>query len=133
VALIGGLSTGTTSLYGTGLDFSSIFVRRHGYYDVEDLQVFNQGRQGGRYWYSRGINWRAMAAWIPATALGLLTANTPVIVGPLHGIAGGIDISLVCTLCTAAVAYPVLTRIFPEPPEVFGPTVARSPAEVAEA
>ncbi|QUQ71734.1 purine-cytosine permease family protein [Kutzneria sp. CA-103260] len=175
VALIGGLSTGTTSLYGTGLDFSSIFVRltrvqatiligtlsvafifvgnfvldmvssinafatlivlctspwmvimmigfvqRRGHYDVEDLQVFNQGRQGGRYWYRRGVNWRAMAAWIPATALGLLTANTPVIVGPLHDIAGGVDVSLVCTLCTAAVAYPILTRLFPEPAEVFG-------------
>jgi purine-cytosine permease-like protein len=27
IALIGGLSTGTTSLYGTGLDFSSVFTR----------------------------------------------------------------------------------------------------------
>src|SRR5918996_6252094 len=27
IALIGGMSTGTTSLYGTGLDFSSVFPR----------------------------------------------------------------------------------------------------------
>lgn len=174
VALIGGLSTGTTSLYGTGLDFSSIFprlsrvqatlligtlsvvfifvgnfvldmvssinafatlivlctspwmvimmigfVQRRGYYDVADLQVFNEGRRGGRYWFTNGVNWRAMAAWIPATVLGLLFANTPMIAGPLRGIAGGVDISLVITLLTAAVAYPLLTRLFPEPREVF--------------
>lgn len=184
VALIGGLSTGTTALYGTGLDFSSIFprlsrvratlligtlsvlfifvgnfvldmvssinafatlivlctspwmvimmigyVQRRGYYDPADLQVFNEGRTGGRYWFHRGVNWRAMAAWIPATGLGLLCANTPMITGPLAGIAGGVDISLVVTLCTAAVAYPVLVKVFPEPREVFGP----SPAVAAEA
>lgn len=27
IALIGGMSTGTTALYGTGLDFSSVFPR----------------------------------------------------------------------------------------------------------
>ncbi|WP_020666081.1 purine-cytosine permease family protein [Amycolatopsis nigrescens] len=176
VALIGGLSTGTTALYGTGLDFSSIFprlsrvratlligslsvvfifvgnfvldmvssinafatlivlctspwmvimmigyVQRRGFYDVEDLQVFNEGRRGGRYWFRHGVNWRAMGAWIPATALGLLCANTPMITGPLSGIAGGVDLSLVVTLCTAAIAYPLLNKLFPEPREVFGP------------
>lgn len=175
VALIGGLSTGTTALYGTGLDFSSIFVRlsrvqatlligvlavtfvfvgtfvldvvssinafatlivlctspwmaimmvgfllRRGFYDPNDLQVFNEGRAGGRYWFSHGVNWRAMAAWIPATALGLLTANTPIIAGPLRDIAGGVDVSMVCTLVTAAVLYPLLTTLFPEPAAVHG-------------
>ncbi|MEV6912869.1 cytosine permease [Amycolatopsis sp. NPDC051071] len=177
VALIGGLSTGTTSLYGTGLDFSSIFVKlsrvqatlligtlsvvfifvgnfvldmvssinafatlivlctspwmvimmigfvlRRGFYDPDDLQVFNQGRKGGRYWFTRGVNWRAMAAWIPATTLGLLTANTPMIAGPFNDIAGGVDISMVVTLCTAAIAYPALVKLFPEPPEVYAYT-----------
>jgi purine-cytosine permease-like protein len=180
VALIGGLSTGTTALYGTGLDFSSIFVRlsrvqatlligtlsvififvgnfvldmvssinafatlivlctspwmvimmigywvRRGFYDVEDLQVFNQGRKGGRYWFSRGVNWRAMAAWIPATTLGLLTANTPMIAGPLRDLAGGVDVSMVCTLLTAAILYPALITVFPEPRAVFGPAGPR--------
>jgi purine-cytosine permease-like protein len=176
VALVGGLSTGTTALYGTGLDFSSIFVRlsriqatvligtlsvafifvgnfaldmvqsinafatlivlctspwmvimmigywtRRGFYDVDDLQVFNQRLKGGRYWFARGVNWRAMAAWLPATALGLLTANTPMIAGPLRDLAGGVDISMVCTLATAAILYPLLISVFPEPRAVFGP------------
>ncbi len=182
VALIGGLSTGTTSLYGTGLDFSSIFVRlsrvqatlligtlsvififvgnfvldmvssinafatlivlctspwmvimmigfvlRRGFYDPDDLQVFNQGRKGGRYWFTRGVNWRAMAAWIPATTLGLLTANTPMIAGPFKDLAGGVDISMIVTLCTAAIAYPALVKLFPEPREVFGMAESTTP------
>ncbi|WP_020494756.1 purine-cytosine permease family protein [Sciscionella marina] len=175
VALIGGLSTGTTALYGTGLDFSSIFPKlsrvrataligslsvvfvflgsfvfnvvasinafvtlivlctspwmvimmtgywlRRGHYLPDDLQVFNRGQTGGAYWFSHGVNWRAMAAWIPATTAGLLTANTPLIIGPLAGIAGGVDISLVVTLVFAAVLYLLLVWTFPEPRGVYG-------------
>jgi cytosine/uracil/thiamine/allantoin permease len=94
------------------------FVQRRGFYDVADLQVFNEGRKGGRYWFAGGVNWRAMAAWIPATTLGLLCANTPMIAGPWRDVAGGVDVSLLVTLLTAAVTYPVLVKLFPEPPEV---------------
>jgi purine-cytosine permease-like protein len=176
VAVIGGLSTGTTALYGTGLDFSSIFVRlsrvqatvligtlsvvfvfvggfvfdivgsinafatlivlctspwmvimmigyahRRGHYLPDDLQVFNRGQTGGAYWFARGVNYRAMAAWIPATALGLLCANTPVIRGPLSGVAGSIDVSLPVTLVSAGVLYLGLLAAFPEPTQVYGP------------
>lgn len=182
VALIGGLSTGTTALYGTGLDFSSLVPRltrvratvlvgipavglvfvgsfaldvvgsinafatlivlgtspwmvvlmtgcwiRGGYYDPADLQVFNEGRRGGRYWYRRGVNWRATTAWLISVVLGLLTANTPVIAGPLRDVAGGPDISLPCALLTAAVLHPLLLVLFPEPAEVFGPRGPRGP------
>ncbi|GAB2736506.1 cytosine permease [Salinifilum aidingensis] len=180
VALIGGLSTGTTALYGTGLDFSSMFpalsrVRatalvgtfavvfiflgafvfnvvasinafvtlillctspwmvimmigywvRRGHYLPDDLQVFNRGQRGGVYWYARGVNWRAMAAWIPATAVGLLMANTPLIVGPLAGVAGGVDVSLPATLVAAALLYLAMLQLFPEPRAVFGPAGPR--------
>ncbi len=180
VALIGGLSTGTTALYGTGLDFSSMFpalsrVRatalvgtcavvfiflgsfvfnvvasinafttlillctspwmvimmlgywvRRGHYLPADLQVFNRGQRGGTYWYARGVNWRAMAAWIPATCIGLLMANTPLIVGPLAGIAGGVDVSLPATLVAAALLYLAMLQLFPEPRAVFGPAGPR--------
>ncbi|RKS08962.1 purine-cytosine permease-like protein [Nocardiopsis sp. Huas11] len=176
VALIGGLSTGTTALYGTGLDFSSLvprlnrvqgtvvvgslalvlifvgtflfdivetinafailivlltspwmvvmmlgYVFRRGHYLVDDLQVFNEGRRGGAYWFTRGVNWRAAAAWALAAVAGLLFANTPMLVGPLGNLAGGIDLSLPAALLTAAVVYPVAVTVFPEPREVFGP------------
>jgi purine-cytosine permease-like protein len=177
VAFLGGLSTGITSLYGTGLDFSSVFPRlsrvqaslfigalafvfilvgrlafdlissvnafigaivictvpwmvimtigyvvRRGYYDPSDLQVFNQGRTGGRYWSSGGTNWRGMAAWIPAAVVGLLFANyPPLIEGPFRNAAGGVDLSLLVAIGLAAVIYLGSLYAFPEPRYVFGP------------
>jgi purine-cytosine permease-like protein len=177
VAFLGGLSTGITSLYGTGLDFSSVFPRlsrvqaslfigalafvfilvgrlafdliasvnafigaiviatvpwmvimtigyvvRRGYYREVDLQVFNQGRTGGAYWFNNGVNWRGMAAWIPAAVVGLLFANyPPLIEGPFRNFAGGVDLSLLVAIGLAAVIYVVLLFLFPEPRYVFGP------------
>jgi purine-cytosine permease-like protein len=177
VAFIGGLSTGTTSLYGTGLDFSSVFPKlsrvkatiaigsvafifivvgrlftdllgavngfvgaivvtttpwmiimaigfwnRRGWYANEDLQVFNRGKTGGRYWFENGVNWRAMGAWIIAAVLGLQFGYyPPVIVGQWSGVAGGIDLSLVVSIVTAAVLYIAALLIWPEPDYAFGP------------
>jgi purine-cytosine permease-like protein len=177
VAFLGGLSTGITSLYGTGLDFSSVFPRlsrvqaslfigclafvfilvgrlafnlldsvnafigaivicttpwmvimtigyvvRRGHYSATDLQVFNQGRVGGAYWFNGGVNWRGMVAWIPAAVLGLLFANyPPLIEGPFRNAAGGVDLSLLVAIGTAAIVYLVLIIAFPEPRYVFGP------------
>src|SRR3954463_14482565 len=178
VAFLGGMSTGVTSLYGTGLDFSSVFPRlnrvqaslfigtlaflfilvgrlafdllgsvnafigaivicttpwmiimtigyvvRRGYYSPTDVQVFNQGRTGGRYWFSSGVNWRGIAAWIPSAIAGLLFANyPPLIEGPFrNAVAGGIDVSLPVSLGLAAVIYLVLLFAFPEPRYAFGP------------
>ena len=177
VAFLGGMSTGVTSLYGTGLDFSSVFPRlsrvqaslfigalafvfilvgrlafdllasvnafigliiicttpwmiimtvgyvvRRGYYSPPDLQVFNQGRTGGRYWFSNGVNWRGMVAWIPAAVAGVLFANyPPLITGPFANAAGGIDLSLLVSIGLAAVIYLVMLFAFPEPRYAFGP------------
>lgn len=177
VAFLGGLSTGITSLYGTGLDFSSVFPRlsrvqaslfigtlsfvfilvgrlafdlissvnafigaivicttpwmiimtigyvvRRGHYSELDLQVFNQGRTGGVYWFSHGVNWRGMVAWIPAAVFGLLFANyPPLIEGPFRNVAGGVDLSLLVAIGMAAVVYLAMQFAFPEPRYVFGP------------
>ena len=177
VAFVGGLSTGSTSLYGTGLDFSSVFPKlsrvqatiaigtvafafivvgrlyfdllgavngfvgaivvtttpwmiimaigfwnRRGWYSNEDLQVFNRGKKGGRYWYTNGINWRAMFAWVVSAVLGLQFAYfPPIIEGSLSGIAGGVDLSLIVAILSAAVLYVGALILFPEPDYVFGP------------
>ena len=177
VAFLGGMSTGVTSLYGTGLDFSSVFPRlsrvqaslaigvlafvfilvgrlafdllasvnafigaiviattpwmvimsigywvRRGWYSPDDVQVFNQGQLGGRYWFSDGVNWRGMVAWIPAAVAGLLFANyPPLIEGPFRNAAGGVDVSLPVSLGLAAVVYLGLLFAFPEPRSAFGP------------
>lgn len=177
IGFIGGLSTGTTSLYGTGLDFSSVFPKlsrvqatisigvvaflfilggrlffdllgsvnafigaivvtttpwmvimaigyfvRRGHYVSADLQVFNERKKGGRYWFQSGINWRGMVAWVVAAVLGLQFAYyPPVIVGQLSGVAGGIDLSLVVAIGTAAILYIGALLLFPEPDYVYGP------------
>ena len=191
VAFVGGLSTGTTSLYGTGLDFSSVFPRfsrvqatiaigglafvfilvgrlvfdllgavnafvgaiivttlpwmiimtigyfvHRGDYDARQLQVFNRGETGGKYWFNAGINWRALVAWIAAAVVGLLFAfYPPVIVGPFADSAGGIDLSLIAAIVTAAVLYLAALLIFPEPSYTFGsrgPRLVRSKAGTAQ-
>jgi purine-cytosine permease-like protein len=195
VAFLGGLSTGITSLYGTGLDFSSVFPRlsrvqaslfigalafvfilvgrlafdlissvnafigaivicttpwmiimtigyvvRRGYYSEVDLQVFNQGRTGGLYWFSDGVNWRGMVAWIPAAVAGLLFANyPPLIEGPFRNVADGIDLSVLVAIGLAAVVYVAMLFAFPEPAYVFGPdgprwvpSSAASPADIED-
>ena len=101
------------------------FVRR-GSFDARDLQVFNRGETGGRYWFTSGINARGLVAWIVAAALGLTFANyPPVIVGPFINAAGGIDLSLIVAIVSAAVLYLGALFLFPEPRHAFGPAGPR--------
>ncbi|MFG2826857.1 purine-cytosine permease family protein [Streptomyces sp. NPDC048434] len=181
LALIGGMSTGTTTLYGTGLDFSSVFPRlsrvqatvlvgavstafifigrfwldlvqsistfatliitcttpwmvvmmlgfytRRGWYDPDALQVFNRRQRGGRYWFAHGWNWRGMTAWWVSAVVGVVFTNIPgQFVGPLGGLAHGIDISLPLSLATAALLFLSLLALFPEPRAAYGPEGAR--------
>ena len=50
-------------------------VARRGRYDPDDLQAFNQGRRGGRYWFTGGWNLRALVAWAAGSAFGLLAVT----------------------------------------------------------
>jgi purine-cytosine permease-like protein len=98
------------------------FWNRRGWYSTEDLQVFNRGKTGGRYWYTNGINWRAMAAWVVSAVLGLQFAYyPPIIEGQWTAVAGGVDLSLIVAIVSAAVLYVGALIIFPEPDYVFGP------------
>ena len=98
------------------------FWNRRGWYSNEDLQVFNRGKTGGRYWFEDGINWRAMGPWIISAVLGLQFGYyPPVIVGVWSGVAGGIDLSLVVSIVSAAVLYVLALIVFPEPAYAFGP------------
>ena len=175
VGFIGGVSGGVASLYGTGLDFSSLihtvsrvqgtllvgavsimvvflgrfvfdlvdtvnsflslililsspwiaimlvgYVTRRGHYRIDDLQVFARRQLGGIYWFTHGVNYRALGAWLIGCALGLLSANTPLVTGPLSGLFGGIDVSFFFTFVLTAAIYYVLLVVFPEPRYVHG-------------
>ena len=85
------------------------FLLTRGHYDADDLQVFNRGRTGGRYWYSGGWSWQAALAWAVGSLVGLLMIQTQLFQGPLANIAAGVDISLIAGSVVAAVLYLVLT------------------------
>ena len=103
------------------------FVSRKGWYDPPDLQVFNAGLRGGRYWFSAGWNLRAFAAWIPAVIVGLLMAHTTEYTGPWADWASGIDISVPVAIVIASVIYLIALKAFPESAEVVGKEPASHP------
>ena len=87
------------------------YLRAGGRYHADDLQVFNRGRTGGRYWYSGGWHPAAVVAWVLGSIAGLLTIQTQLFSGPLSGIAGGVDVSLlVASLVAAVIYYPLAAR-----------------------
>jgi purine-cytosine permease-like protein len=85
------------------------FLQIGGRYHADDLQVFNRRETGGRYWYTGGWHVPAAVAWAVGSVAGLLTIQTPLFNGPLAGIAGGVDVSLVVASVLAAVVYLLLT------------------------
>lgn len=86
-----------------------------GRYHAHDLQVFNMNPRvrGGAYWYTGGWNIAAMGAWIPATTIGLLFANTSLYTGPIANLAGGIDLSFTSAAVLGGLFYLALVRIIP--------------------
>jgi purine-cytosine permease-like protein len=90
------------------------FALARGRYVPEDLQVFNQRRRGGMYWFTHGWNLRALVAWAAGSTVGLLCASTTLYVGPLADIAGGVDLSFLSGAVTAALAYLAIRALFPE-------------------
>jgi purine-cytosine permease-like protein len=96
------------------------FLSRRGWYDADDLQVFNRGERGGRYWFTGGYNLRAFGAWIPATIAGCLFSNTTWYAGPGADLVGGVDISFLVAAVVGGVIYLILLRLAPESPDVRG-------------
>jgi len=84
------------------------FALRGGRYAPSELL------ERGRYWFTAGVNLRAVAAFLPAVALGFLLAANPVYTGPLAGVAGGVDLSCVVPFVVAGTGYYLLCKAFPE-------------------
>jgi purine-cytosine permease-like protein len=90
------------------------FALARGRYVPADLQVFNERRRGGAYWFTHGWNARAVAAWACGSGVGLLCSNTTLFAGPLADVAGGVDLSFLGGGVTGAVAYLAIRAVFPE-------------------
>jgi purine-cytosine permease-like protein len=93
-------------------------LARRGRYDPDDLQVFNQGRRGGRYWFTGGWNLRAVLAWAAGSVFGMLAVQTELYTGPLANVAGGVDLSLLGSGAVAGVVYVIALVVWPESTEV---------------
>jgi purine-cytosine permease-like protein len=90
------------------------FALARGRYVPADLQVFNQRRSGGAYWFTAGWNVRALVAWACGSVVGVLSSYTTLYVGPLADFAGGVDLSFIAGGVTGAVAYFAIRAAFPE-------------------
>lgn len=108
------------------------FMRR-GYYNTEDLQVFNRRQRGGVYWFTYGLNVRACGAWVVASTIGLLFLNTTLYIGPIASAANGIDLSWISATVIGAGLYFVAATAFPEPAGVTEQSALASPALTVEA
>ena len=75
-----------------GVVLADYFILKRGRYEAEDLY------RRGRYWYSGGVNWRAMAAWAAGFGVYRLCTQT--------GFAGG---SSVPSMAAAAAVYLIIS------------------------
>ncbi|UNB51553.1 cytosine permease [Mycolicibacterium sp. YH-1] len=99
-------------------------LRRRGYYNVDDLQVFNRREKGGVYWYRHGLNPRTLGLWTLSAAVGMLFSLNDAFTGALVPLMGGIDGGLVASGLVALIGCPIIDRLWPDRPEVYGPAAA---------
>jgi purine-cytosine permease-like protein len=90
------------------------FAARRGRYVASDLQVFNEGRTGGVYWFTAGWNSRATIAWCAGSIVGLLCVQSDLYTGPWANAVRGIDVTIPASGLVAAVAYGSLLLLWPE-------------------
>lgn len=88
-------------------------LRSRGRFDQPDLQVFNERRTGGRYWYSAGWNPAAVLAWLLGSTVGILSNATDSFTGPIATALGGVDASFLTSGIAAAATYLVLLAVKP--------------------
>lgn len=110
-------------------------VKRRGYYDVDDLQVFNRRLRGGIYWYKGGLNPSALTLWCVAALAGMLFSVNDAYTGLLAPTIGGIDGGLIASGLVALIGCPIIHQLWPDGPEVYAPEPlpAQSSAEATPA
>jgi purine-cytosine permease-like protein len=96
------------------------FIHRKGYYFPDDLQVFNRGETGGRYWFEYGLELRGCGACIIGVLVGAFFINTGWYVSWGAHLLNGADIGVITSTLAAALFYMALLYLFPEPSYLFG-------------
>jgi purine-cytosine permease-like protein len=93
---------------------------RRGWYSSGELQLMKLSAHSSRYWFSGGWNLRAITAWVPAVAVGLLLSKTSLFTGAWYAIASGIDISVPVAAVTGGTVYAFLLVLLPEHSTLHG-------------
>jgi purine-cytosine permease-like protein len=86
------------------------FFRSKGSINKADLQVFNERKNGGQYWYSNGWNLKAVFAWALGSGAGILGISSVDYVGPISDALGGVDVSIPVSALVGLLAYVALAR-----------------------
>lgn len=87
---------------------------RKGQVSADDLHTFAIPGGRGPYWFTGGINYRAVAALVVAIIVGCSFSENGLFTGPLASSAGGVDLSFISAGLTGGVLYYVLVKLFPE-------------------
>jgi purine-cytosine permease-like protein len=95
-------SWGAITLFG--------YWRNQGKFDKADLQVFNERRHGGRYWFTAGWNLKATFAWIAGSAAGITGISSIDYVGPIAERLSYVDVSIPVSALVAISLYAILER-----------------------
>jgi purine-cytosine permease-like protein len=88
--------------------------RRHGHVYADDLHAFAVPGARGPYWFTGGVNFRAVVALVVGMTVGLLFSDNSLFSGPLSQVFGGVDLSFTSAGITGGVVYLVLEGLFPE-------------------
>jgi purine-cytosine permease-like protein len=88
--------------------------RRHGHFYADDLHAFAIPGARGPYWFTYGINFRAVTALAAGIVVGLSFSATTIYTGPFSASVGGVDLSFTSAGLTGGVVYLLLLAIFPE-------------------
>lgn len=86
------------------------FFKQKGAIDKAALQVFNERKSGGIYWYSSGWNFKAVLAWLLGSAAGILGISSVDYVGPISNALNGIDVSIPAAALIGLFAFALFDR-----------------------
>jgi cytosine/uracil/thiamine/allantoin permease len=70
-----------------------------------DLHAFAIPGMRGKYWFSGGVNPRAVVAWLCGAGCGLLFSTNSLFTGPLENSVNGVDISWLVAAVVGALVY----------------------------
>jgi purine-cytosine permease-like protein len=90
------------------------YVMNRGRYTPEDLHTFAIPGARGSYWYTSGLNPRALFAWACGVLLALLFSTTSLFTGSLESSVKGVDLSWLMGAVGGGVVYLVLTLLVPD-------------------